>query len=354
MVLALVILLGFITVAFIEDAKEQILYDAQFHQQEDLRAEAYSALDISLAVLNLFQEIDGSLWGPSQGWRDPLDFANYTPPGNLRVKVSIRDESGRFNLQNADFDFLRVAFTAMDFSLSDAEELADYLLDWMDEDDLSRLNGFDGEDYARLNPPYLPANGPIQSWDEIALIPAFKERFWDKDGRPLPALSTFTENFSLYNTGPVNINAASPYVSRVLDELGIIEERNLSDYLAGADGKAGNKDDRLVRDASAGGIFLDGAGNNLAGTESSLLEVAVEVSRGEAVFLLRCLVSWRGSNASAGDSRAVAAETTGAARTGEETDPNRRARGTAQTEVGSGAELGYPFQIHWLAENRKN
>tara|TARA_B110000037_G_scaffold223120_1_gene302373 strand:+ start:33271 stop:34335 length:1065 start_codon:yes stop_codon:yes gene_type:complete len=354
MVLALVILLGFITVAFIEDAKEQILYDAQFHQQEDLRAEAYSALDITLAVLNLFQEIDGSIWGPSQGWGDPLDFAHYQPPGNLKVNVTVHDESGRFGLNDAEFDFLRVAFTEMGFKVSDAEELSDSLIDWIDEDDLSRLNGFDGNDYERLNPPYLPANGPIQSWDELELIPAFKERFWDEDGRALPELDIFTANFSLYNSGPVNINAATPFVSRVLDELGIIEEDNLGDYLAGSDGEAGNDDDRLVRDPTAGGVFLDGAGSDLAGTESSLLEVAIEVSRGDAVFLLRSLVSWRGSNAAAGDSQAVAEETTEAARSDEETDKNRQARGTAKTEASGGAELGYPFQIHWLAENRKN
>lgn len=354
MMLALIILLSFITVAFIEDAKEQILYDAQFHNQEDLRAEAYSALDITLAVLNLFHEIDGSLWGPAQGWGDPLDFANYSPPGNLKLSVMVNDESGLFGLNDAEFDFLRTAFTEMGFNLSDAEELADCLIDWIDEDDLSRLNGFDGEDYARLSPPYLPANGPIQSWDEIELIPTFKERFWDEDGRPLPELSTLTENFSLYNTGPVNINAATPFVSRVLDELGIIEEDNLSDYRAGSDGESGNDDDRLVRDTGSGGVFLSGEASELAGTESSLLEVAIEVSRGDAVFLLRSLVSWRGADTAAGDSEPIEEESTEAAKTDEDTDRNRRARGSAQTQAGSGAELGYPFQIHWLAENRKN
>ena len=353
MVLALVVLLGLITVAFVQDAVEQIRYDAQFHEQEDLRAEAYSALDITLAVLNLFHEIDGSLWGPAQGWSDPLDFADYTPPEGLTVSVSIQDESGRFGINNADFDFLRIVFTEMGFNASEAEELSDYLIDWIDEDDLSRLNGFDGEDYARLNPPYLPANGPIQSWDELELIPAFKERFWDEDGRPLPELATLKQTFSLYNDGPVNINAASPFVSRVLDELGIIEEDNLSQYLAGSDGETGNDDDRLVRDTTTGGVFLDGE-NALAGTAANLLEVQVQVSRGQAVFLLRSLVSWRGVNDSAGDTEPISLETTEAANTDEDTNRNRAARGSARTQVSNGAQIGYPFQIFWLAENSKN
>jgi general secretion pathway protein K len=353
MVLALVVLLGFITVAFLEDAKDQIRYDAQFQEQEDLRAVAFSALDTTLAVLNVFQDVDGSIWGPEQGWGDPLDFAGYEPPNNLQVNVQIHDESGRFGIQDVEFDFLRIVFIELGFDIRDAEELADSLIDWMDEDDLSRLNGFDGEEYARLNPPYLPANDNIQSWDELALIPAFQENFWDEDGRPLPALKTFKDSFSLYNTDPVNINAAGPFVIRVLDELGIIEEENLNDYRAGPDLEPGNEDDRLLRDADTGGVFLDG-GSGLAGTDSSLLEVSVEVKRGDSVFLLRSLVSWRGANTAAGETDEVEEETTDRAQSDEDTNENQRARGSAQTVAGNGAQLGYPFQIHWLAENRKN
>lgn len=353
LVLALIVLLSFITVLFIEDATDKLLYDALFQAPEDLRAEAYSALDISLAVLNVFQELDGDLWGPDQGWRDPLSFVDFEPLANTQVQVEFRDESGRFSLAKADFDLLRLVFDELGFDRAVAEELADSLVDWMDEDDLSRLNGFDGEDYEKLDPPYLPTNGPLRSWDELALIPAFQENFWDEDGVPVPELATFEDAFSLYQDGPVNINAAPPFVIQVLDEMGLVDPQNLASYRAGADGELGTADDRLARKMDVGGIFPAGEASDLVSTTSSLLEVSVEVKRGESAFLLRALVSWRGAKTNANVGEPAVEETTEAARTDDEADPDRQARGSAQTAVGDAAALGYPFEILWLAENRK-
>ncbi|MFP4283491.1 MAG: general secretion pathway protein GspK [Opitutales bacterium] len=360
LVLVLIVLLGFIMVAFLEEAKERILYDALFHHQEDLRAEAYSALETTLAVLNVYQEVDGELWGPLQGWGEPLERADYEPPPNTTVTVNFRDESGRFSLAEADFALLRLVFDEMGFDRADAEELADSLIDWMDEDDLSRLNGFDGEDYADLDPPYRPANAPPRSWDELALIPAFQEHFWDENGVPLPALAQFQSAFSLYHEGAVNLNAAPPLVVRVLDEMGMVDARNLRDYLAGSDREAGTADDRVLRTNDVGGVFTGAEeAGALASTSVGLLEVAVEVRRGEAYFLLRTLVSWRGTQAGRGTTTRSAADErangqgTAAARTEKEDDPDRRARGSAQTATSSAADLAYPFEILWLAENRK-
>ena len=351
--LALIVLLAFITVAFISDAKDKILYDALFHHHEDMRAEAYSAMEVTLAVLHVFHEVDGNLWGPDQGWRDPLGFANYEAPGNTQVTVAFRDESGRFSLAKADFDLLRYVFDEMGFDRTVSEELSDSLLDWMDDDDLSRLNGFDAEDYRDLDPPYVPTNGPLRSWDELALIPAFREHFWDKNGIPKPELTTFKEAFSLYQDGPVNINAAPAFVTRVLDEMGIIDEENLSAYLAGPDRETGTDDDRVTRDNNTGGIFVDPEAGGIAGTESSLLEVSVEVRRGESVFLLQALVSWRGAQTNANTGQRPVAETTQASEGENDTNRDRGARGSTKTATGDAASIGYPFQIIWIAENRK-
>jgi type II secretory pathway component PulK len=352
LVLALTVLLAFITVAFISDAKDKIVYDALFHSHEDLRAEAYSALDATLAILHVFHEMDGQLWGPAQGWSDPLALAGYTPPPNTGVTVDFRDESGRFSLAQADFDRLRLVFDQLGFNRALAEELADHLLDWMDEDDLARLNGMDTEDYLKLSPPYRPTNGPLRSWDELALIPPFKEHFWDENGVPRPELATFTSAFSLYHDGPVNINAAPPFVLQVLEEMGVINTRNLADYRAGPDRLPGTADDRVARGTDVGGIFQDPEGSGVAGTASSLLEVSVEVRRGASVFLLRSLVSWRGTQNTA-SARRAAGEATAAARTSEDPDRDRAARGDTRTATGDAASLGYPFQIFWIAENRQ-
>lgn len=49
-------------------------------------------------------------------------------------------------------------------------EIADAILDWLDEDDLARTNGAEAEYYQALDPPYSPADGPLASIDELLLV----------------------------------------------------------------------------------------------------------------------------------------------------------------------------------------
>ncbi len=352
--LALIILLSFLVVAFMEDARDQIRYHAQFQYSDDLRVEAYSALEATLAVLNIYHEVDGNLWSPQQGWGNPLQQADYRPGRGMRVRVDFRDESGRFPLNTADAHTLRLFFEETDFRGMEIEQLVDGLLDWIDEDDDPRLNGFDGDDYRNLRPVgFEPANRPIRSWDELALIRPYNELFFDENGLPLPVYHQFRQTFSLINTETVNINAATPMVVRILERKGIINPYNLRDYKAGLDRTPGTEDDRVIRSTDVGGIFTD-PDSGLVSTRIEMLEVSVTVTRGDASFLLRTLVSFRGANMSAGQTSPAARGATERAVGREDRDATRRSRGSARTQAGTAAQLGYPFQVYWIAENRQN
>lgn len=50
------------------------------------------------------------------------------------------------------------------------EDIADAIMDWLDEDDETRALGAEAADYNILNPPYSPANGPLQSVEELLLV----------------------------------------------------------------------------------------------------------------------------------------------------------------------------------------
>ena len=50
------------------------------------------------------------------------------------------------------------------------EEIADAILDWIDEDDEPRQYGAEKDYYEQLDPPYQPANGPIHSLDELLAV----------------------------------------------------------------------------------------------------------------------------------------------------------------------------------------
>lgn len=328
-VLLMVVLLSFIVVAFMEDATSRIKYYGLFHHQDDLRADAYSALETSLAVINQFREIDGQIWGPAQGWSQPLAYAGFATGNGIEATVRIRDESGKFSLQEIDGATLRLIFDELDIDQRRADTLADSLLDWMDESETRRLSGFSTRDYRNLDPPYSPAERPLRSWDELILIHGFREAFWDEDGRPLERLQTFKDAVSLYHTGGINLNSASPLVQRVLEEQGVLDINVYRDYREGIG--SGFRDDgihRVIRDPREAG-YLDGGNGASISVEAELLIVEIETRRGEARFLLTALVSWTGSN------------------------PGSSGSSQGSSELDAAAELGYPFQIHTLVENRK-
>ena len=355
LVLVLVVLLTFVVVAFLEEATAKIKYYGLFHNRDDLRTDAYSAMEISLAVINQYREIEGNLWGPAQGWGNPLAEIDFQPAHASRITVSFEDESARLPLPGMDYDSLLVFFDVLGFDLPEAQSLADGFLDWTDEDDLRRLNGFDGEDYEDMDPPYRPANSPVVSWDEFFLIEPFRRLFWDEEGLPTDRWATFKSAVSLYNTGPVNINQANGTVLAYLTERGLIDSRSFLDYRNGRDGEEGTEDDRIYR--SGENSFLLGESNEV--TDSiELLRISVEAARGEASFVLEALVSWSGANPGAGDAaspeetqpRTTPVEESD---TGSAADRRSQAKGKTRTAPSAAASLGYPFRFIRITENRK-
>jgi len=344
LVLLFVVLLTFVVVAFLEDATSRIRYYGLFHNRDDLRVDAYSALEISLAVVNQYREIEGALWGPGQGWGDPLGVVGFRPSHAAGVTVTFEDESARLPLQSLDYDTLLVLFRTLGFDLPQAQSLADGLLDWQDEDDLRRLSGFDGDDYLDMDPPYRPANAPVQSWDEFRLIKPFNTLFWDEDGIPVPEWQQFRSAVSLFHKGAVNVNHASPLVLELLQEKGVLDVRSFDAFRAGPDGIPGTGDDRLLRGANPDFPLGEGA---QVSSQIELLRVRVEAVRGEARFMLEALVTWAGANPGA---RPSAAQPGTPARARAPARP--QATRTAVARPGLAAELGYPFRFVRLVENR--
>lgn len=357
LVLIFVVLLTFIVTAFLEEATAKIKYYGLFHNRDDLRTDAYSAMEITLAVLNQYLEVEGALWGPAQGWTDPLQEAGFEPAHATSITVSFEDESAKLPLSTLDYDDLLVLFDVLGFDLPEAQSLADGLLDWTDEDDLRRLNGFDGDDYDDMDPPYKPSNSPIVSWDEFRLIEPFNETFWNEEGLPLPVWNEFKSAVSLYHTGTVNINQANPIVQEYFYEKGLLDINSFEYFKSGPDGEPGTEDDRLYRkgEGNDGMILAEGQG---LGDSIELLRVRIAATRGEAQFILESLVTWSGSNPTAADTSTTNAERESDAKELESRadtarDEKQRALGEVKTAPSTVAQLGYPFRFVMLAENRK-
>jgi len=94
--------------------------------------------------------------------------------GNLAgVRFGLEDESTRLNLnalllaegtaENGGRELL-MALPGM------TEDVADAILDWIDEDDEIREFGAELETYSGLSPPYQPKNGPLETVEELLLV----------------------------------------------------------------------------------------------------------------------------------------------------------------------------------------
>jgi type II secretory pathway component PulK len=89
------------------------------------------------------------------------------------VRFGLEDESTKLNLNTliAADKIMEGAGQQLLMSLPGmTEDIADAILDWLDEDDEPRELGAEIDEYATLDPPYAPKNGPLQSVEELLLV----------------------------------------------------------------------------------------------------------------------------------------------------------------------------------------
>lgn len=90
------------------------------------------------------------------------------------VRYGLEDESSRLNLNMlliADAAVPNGGRTLLMSLPGMTEDVADAILDWMDDDDEPREYGVEFSDYySTLSPPYEPRNGPLQTVEELLLV----------------------------------------------------------------------------------------------------------------------------------------------------------------------------------------
>lgn len=301
-VLGFVFLMAIFVVQFLEIATRQMRARAVELGRSDLRTTAYSAMEVTLAVLNEFKEIDEGINSPAQGWGDPIDYADLQWPEGVDVKVTIEDETGKLPMNPAPEADLKLLLEQLGIDISDADIMIDSLMDWTDEDDLHRLNGAEDSYYDRQDPPLKPANGPLTSFEPLRYIRGFDEFFFDEDGVPKPEFYSFTDAVSLHNTHKINVNTARADIMAMLGESTGFDEKSFGDELAGQDRIPGNYDDNIIRsedDLRAAGYTGDTGG---IGYEVAVARINVDVSSGDKRFRLSGLVELQGANNSSNNS----------------------------------------------------
>ncbi|MBI2437312.1 MAG: general secretion pathway protein GspK, partial [Lentisphaerae bacterium] len=129
------------------------------------------------------------------------------------LSLSVRPENARINLNNIIFvnDRERTyitwqpLFEAAGVPWEQCDALVDCLLDWVDQDELTHLNGVESSYYESLDPPYQSKNAALDTVDELALIKGFDEKLPESDVSIYQAISGFLTTYA--TDEKININA---------------------------------------------------------------------------------------------------------------------------------------------------
>jgi general secretion pathway protein K len=90
--------------------------------------------------------------------------------GEGAIVVSVQDEGGKINLNQAAPDLLAALFLALGADEELARRLADAVVDWRDADAVRGPAGAEEADYLAAGLGWLPRNAPFQAIDELRLV----------------------------------------------------------------------------------------------------------------------------------------------------------------------------------------
>jgi general secretion pathway protein K len=147
------------------------------------QAEALAGAGVQRAVFEMYRT-DNS---PDAWKRDGTRYS-WTFDG-VPVKVEIRDESAKIDINTAVDSLLRGLLLSAGLDDDQAAKLLDAILDWRDPDALKRPNGAEEPDYQAAGLSYKPANAPFQAIEELQLVLGMRPEIYR---RIAPSITVFS------------------------------------------------------------------------------------------------------------------------------------------------------------------
>ena len=340
--------------AFIEKAGNDLLVEVRQADAKRLRQEAFSALEVTLAVLEDFRQADNGLHSAAEGWSDPLGWAGWTPSESRKVEVSFQDESGKIPLKRADVTTLTNLFLYWQMSPSDAERLADALEGWMQ-------NGYVyttaiTPDYQDAAIPYAEPARPMRSFSELSSVIYARDVFFDENGLPNELFWRFVNDVSIFNYSQPDANGANGDVMAALGQYTDAQRQHISDYLSGTGQYAQQGQNYFMNTGTLGAVAGLGGNANVFGTTISALRVNVVVHDGRSQYRLSAVVSPQGGATinQTSATNAAAAEhappTTASTPVTNTSRPSSTAT-SAKASAAASQSINYPFTVLEIVED---
>jgi general secretion pathway protein K len=234
LVLFVLLLLSMIGGAFALAVRTEAL--ATHNAGEDLEAYALALAGVQQALAEIvgdwevnFLDASGSM---EFARKDGSRVASPRKAGRLvagEMGYQISDEEGKINVNRADQKLLTSLLKNLELPPgTNPDEVVDSILDWVDSNQLRRLNGAEDEHYLGLRIPYLPKNGPMGTPGELLLVKGVAPELF----------ALLSEVLTVYGMGRVNVNTAPLAVLQAVfpnDALTLMSQRRGTPILSAPD-----------------------------------------------------------------------------------------------------------------------
>jgi general secretion pathway protein K len=140
-----------------------IAYRLAHNDFELAASKATAEAGINRAILSLLDSQHERRWR-TDGVASTFEF------GATRIKVSIQDELGRIDLNQAEGSLLNGLLRSTGLDPQSADVLTDKILDWRETSPFKRLNGAKESDYRAAGFFYRPRGGLFRNVNELLLV----------------------------------------------------------------------------------------------------------------------------------------------------------------------------------------
>ncbi len=248
MVMCALFLLSMVIFGLAARLNQQLFFTRQDNLSLEAKALAYSGLQIALH--------------PQTTVKTPALRRQVDP--THRYAARILGEGGKINLNwiisgedPTKLLILRTYLEAKGLDVQQTEEFVDCLLDWVDPDNTTHLNG------SETGLDGMPApNRPLQDLAEIRRI---------RGSQPLVAIPHWEDDFTLLSRGQIDLQWASEDVVAALPGVGQARARAFIQQRQGPDKLDGTADDRLLETVQFAAQLLGLSPNDLAQLQNLII-----------------------------------------------------------------------------------